>query len=380
MIYFICFFIILCIFQFLYGKYVNKLETVNDKNIIDKIDYIRKNNKNIDTYIQSILKERLDLLESGKLNYKEWINYNNKNKSININYSEPLYISLFENISNTDDFIVRVFDDDSMVNQSWDDLVSKTNDNLYNSRYKVDINLISNMFKNYLRDNKLNIINYYWIEPKNYIITQQKDFFIRFKSKDDIEGIISIGYPINDLLNLQTIKKINNISGFKVIIGYVILFITCFTILFLNFGSYVQLKAYLLLFIVNIYFWYYFNSDDHLSTTEIENQRLTIFSSNLLSISYLIGVNIYIVSTLNEFKNKNLTMETIMLFSFSLLMLLICIYKPDSYHSVNDLVKERISINFLFNFSILMNILIVINYLLYKFNLEFIYKLKLSKK
>jgi len=267
-----------------------------------------------------------------------------------------------------------------MINQSWYDLITRSNNILYNTRYKVDINLINNMFNNYITDSELNSINYYWIEPKNYITVQKKNYFIRFKSKDGIEGIISIGYPINNLLNFETFKKINNIYGFKVIIAYIVLFIICFTILFLNIGTYVQLKAYILLLIINIYFWFYFNSNDHLSTTKSESEKLTLFSSNLLSISYLIGVNIYIVSSLNEFQNNNLTMETVMLFGFSLLLLLICIYKPGSYNTINDLIKQRISINFLFNYSIILNILIVINYLLFKFNINFTSKIRFKKK
>jgi len=380
MIHFISLFIILCIFQYLYGKYVNKSESVSDKNMSHKIEYIKKNKKNIDTHIQYTLKERINLLESGKLNYEEWIDYNIKNKLININYSEYLYINIFENISNTDNFIIRVNEDDLMINQSWYDLITRSNNILYNTRYKVDINLINNMFNNYITDSELNSINYYWIEPKNYITVQKKNYFIRFKSKDGIEGIISIGYPINNLLNFETFKKINNIYGFKVIIAYIVLFIICFTILFLNIGTYVQLKAYILLLIINIYFWFYFNSNDHLSTTKSESEKLTLFSSNLLSISYLIGVNIYIVSSLNEFQNNNLTMETVMLFGFSLLLLLICIYKPGSYNTINDLIKQRISINFLFNYSIILNILIVINYLLFKFNINFTSKIRFKKK
>jgi len=88
-------------------------------------------------------------------------------------------------------------------------------------------------------------------------------------------------------------------------------------------------------------------------------------------VSYLIIVNIFILGTLSKIKNNVLTFETMMLFSFSVFLLLISIFKVNSFITYIEIIKERISLGFLFNYSIILNIFIIINYIFYNYRTNF---------
>lgn len=374
MLFFICFFITLCICQYLFFKYYNiDNKNINNKNFSNLINNIKENNEFIDSHLISILKERVDLLENNKLNYKEWIDFNNKNKNIYVNNKESLSINIYENINGTNNFIIRVFDYEEINNQSLNNYITKLNETFYFMKNTIDINFINNMFKTYVKNNQENTLNYNWIDDKNYVSLYKKSFYIRYKSKEGTEGIILISYPIENLSILITKKKVNFIHLIILIIAYLILFIVTFLIFLLNKdkGTLVKIKAYIILITINIYFLYYFNSYDREYKPLFENNILSLFSSNLLSISFLIGgVNIYIISSLSILKNKTLIKESILLFSFSLILLLASVFRLDIGYKETELIKYRISINFLFNFSLIFNIFLIFNYIIYKFNIK----------
>jgi hypothetical protein len=371
MIYFIFFFIFLCILQYLFIKYIKINESEESLNLNQLIINIKNNNYQIDKNIENILKERINLLNNKNVNYKEWLNYNNKNKYIKINNLNNLSITIYEKIPNTDDFILRVHSDESLINQSWTDIITIINKILYLSRFEADNNLIKNMF-NTNKDNDINTISYNWVHTKNYIVTKLKSIYYKYKTKEGIEGVIFIEYPIENSSKIFNIKKIYNINNYKLFFGYLIFIILSIVFYFINANSFLIIKAYIFVIIINIYFWIYFNSFDQLSTTENENENLKINSSSILSLSYLLSINIFIIGSLNIFKHKTITKETLFLFSFSLILLLFCIIKIDPHHDVVMVIKERVSLNFLFNFSIILNVCMVLNYLIYKYNTNYV--------
>jgi len=339
--------------------------------VINKVEYIKNNNIQIDKYIKNILQERINLLDNG-MSYLEWIKYNIINKTININYKDPIFVTIYENINSTDNFILRVNHDDFLNNVSWTDTLDKLNNIFFYTRYKVDKDLISNMFKNNLITNDLKTINYYWIDSIHFISILKKCYYLRYKSKDGIEGVIFISYPVKNLTKGNLVKNIYNLSFINIIISYIILLIISIVIIILNKNDYlIKIKSYIFLTVINIYFWYYFNSYDQYSSTNEEHQKLTIFSSHILSVSYLIIVNIFILGTLSKIKNNVLTFETMMLFSFSVFLLLISIFKVNSFITYIEIIKERISLGFLFNYSIILNIFIIINYIFYNYRTNF---------
>ena len=371
MYYFILYFVILCILQYLYIKFMNQYISSENIEVINKVEYIKNNNIQIDKYIKNILQERINLLDNG-MSYLEWIKYNIINKTININYKDPIFVTIYENINSTDNFILRVNHDDFLNNVSWTDTLDKLNNIFFYTRYKVDKDLISNMFKNNLITNDLKTINYYWIDSIHFISILKKCYYLRYKSKDGIEGVIFISYPVKNLTKGNLVKNIYNLSFINIIISYIILLIISIVIIILNKNDYlIKIKSYIFLTVINIYFWYYFNSYDQYSSTNEEHQKLTIFSSHILSVSYLIIVNIFILGTLSKIKNNVLTFETMMLFSFSVFLLLISIFKVNSFITYIEIIKERISLGFLFNYSIILNIFIIINYIFYNYRTNF---------
>ena len=86
-------YIIIVIIQILYISYKkNKVE-----NAIHSESYFNNNNKKkLTEFINKTLKERLELLNSHKLSYEEWIDYNNKYNDVYFDKTHKYYIMLYE--------------------------------------------------------------------------------------------------------------------------------------------------------------------------------------------------------------------------------------------------------------------------------------------
>ena len=88
----------------------------------------------------------------------------------------------------------------------------------------------------------------------------------------------------------------------------------------------------------------------------------------MLSISFLVSVNIFILNSLASNKNlinKPIFLESSVIFSLSLLLLLFSIYKQTNFNSISDMKSNRITKQLTFNLVVYYNLFIVINYLLF---------------
>jgi hypothetical protein len=99
------------------------------------------------------------------------------------------------------------------------------------------------------------------------------------------------------------------------------------------------------------------------NTTELEKQQN--INSGILSASFLVGVNIFILNSLQKSLKKDLFLESGFVFAISLILLLIATYKLTDYGTISDIIKVRLSNQLVFNFSVLLNGLIVLNYIIY---------------
>ena len=89
---------------------------------------------------------------------------------------------------------------------------------------------------------------------------------------------------------------------------------------------------------------------------------------NVLSLSFLSGINIFI---LNSFKNDNrieLYKETSIQFAISLIFLLNTLMRITNYETTNDVIKLRISKQIKFDFAIIINTFIIFNYSIFLFS------------
>jgi hypothetical protein len=347
--------------------------TMSESDIIIAKD-IEMNAKNKDLIrkeLNKTLLERMDLLKSGKMGAREWIDYNTKNKFVKINDGD-YYIFIHEHLNDSNNFICRCHANPKYVDLLWSDIIKEQNEQFVTAKYNCDPDLVNEMF-NTSKDDSPDSISYFWNDPiTNKQIKKHSIFLAHDKTTKDKDGheyngfVIGTGYTIENLsVTYQTkyYNKLNNISFLLVILT--VLGITFLLNNYKIFPRFSNAKSFLFLFGSLIYILYYTNTTENLSCPSVEKDKMDNINSGILSISFLIGVNIFIISTLQHTKTIKLNQETSVIFSVSLLLLMFSIFKKTNYTTTDDLIRIRISNQFAFNYSIILNIMIIINYLLF---------------
>jgi Mg2+/Co2+ transporter CorB len=95
-----------------------------------------------------------------------------------------------------------------------------------------------------------------------------------------------------------------------------------------------------------------------------ENTKIQNINSSVLGISFLIGVNIFILTSLKKEVKQKLFIESGLIFSISVILLLVVMFKVTNYMNIRHLMEDRISTQLVFNFAILLNMFVIINYII----------------
>ena len=106
------------------------------------------------------------------------------------------------------------------------------------------------------------------------------------------------------------------------------------------------------LILLNLYLLFFLQSKEYIGSSEIEKGKITDINSGTLSVSFLVGVNTFIITSLKKSLKKNLFIESALIFSISLILLLFSAFKITNFTTIDELVKDRISHQLVFNFSI----------------------------
>lgn len=352
--YFIWIFITICITLYeLYLKYNYKPIVISQNNSL--IDY--KSN------ILNEIKKRLNLLTRKNLNYNDWLTYNQENNVCLIN-NEKLYIFIFQYIPKSDKMVAKVHGNPNYIDFDWDDII-KDQDNIFSFiNEKVNPDLISIMYDlaSNSSDNSDNI-QYYWTDPIQKILVKKRSYFMKYvnPSNPDITGIIGMGYTEQNLISNDKIYYINRINNFQLIIVNFCILLCSLLIFILN----KHILKSILFYIISFVFVYHFVNLEELEgsyATEIE--KINQMNSNILGISFLIGINTFILTSFSN-KVKILFTETGFLFSISVILLLLAAYNHSNYSTIIDIMNNRISDQYLFNYCILVNIFIIFNFIYY---------------
>ena len=355
-------FILILIIQKFSGKFLNFNKT-QKKQIKKRIQFNNINKEKIQDIFISEIKKRIKLLDN--MSYNDWIEYNKKNKIIKFDNYE-YYFFIFELTIPTrsfdnSTFINRVHIDNNFINFSWSDIIKTTKDHLVFSKFSADENMLANSYILGKQDNlENNIINYYWYDYTTQYTTK-KYSIVKTWFKDNISGIIGIGYNyeiIDDKNGFKVIKYIN-----KPILIFTILSTLIITLLMYYLYSDFK-KSVIFLLLSHVYITYFINIREDISSPQTELDKIKNINEGILSISFLAGVSIFILSNLRKNNNKLFT-ESAIIFTFSIIFLLFTTYKITDYTSVEDIIKVRITNQFQFNFAVILNIFIIINYLLH---------------
>lgn len=333
---------------------VNNKKPTNNSIRYDNLENIQKN-------IEKNLLYRADLLNSNKMSFNDWIKYNSEHAVIKIDNKE-FYFFIFQYINNQDDFLTLVHANKDYINLVWKDVMKDQQENFPFIKEETNEKLIHNM-QDLGNLKKVNSIKYFWTDPLERTLIKKESYFINWYDKNDNKkGVIGMGYNTNNILQTNTISYSNYIHYFNLtILNIIILLVISVTFFITNH----RVKSLLLLLICLFYITNYIQSKELLGSFETENLKVQGINSSILGISFLVGINIFILSSLKREIKNNLFIESGIIFSLSLMLLLLSMFKVTNFMNIRELMEDRISNQLLFNFCILLNLFVIINYVLF---------------
>lgn len=354
-------YICIIIVQMFYIKYATDIKDLKHE---ANVKFNRENEEQLLNFFKNTLTERLNLLKTKKMSYHEWIDYNKEHVLAEYDNAHQYYIFIFEVLPNHN-YIQRVSANDNLVDVSWDDILKVNNEKLIYTKYATDKSLIQN-FYDISSINDFNEIKYYWLDPLTTRSVSKQSIVARWDDKESGKtGVIGMG------LDLEYIDE-NNIFFYFKEMGYgpaalisLLTFIISVVLYKLKGEKNQNSKAIIFLLLTNIYLMYFLGKYELYGSNDMENKKQENINSGILSVSFLVGVNIFILTALQKAIKKHLFTESGVVFGVSLILLLIATLKNTNFMSSSDVLKSRLTTQLIFNFAIILNILIIINYIMY---------------
>lgn len=358
------FYIFIIIFQILYIKFKDQFFSTKTK--LDKrIEFNNSYYEEINQYLYRVLKERVNLLVSGKMSYKEWLEYMDKNKIVKIKDRE-YYFFVFErgdDRGDEGDVIKTIIHANAdYVGLSWTDVMKDVGEKFVFLRQTTDPNLI----KNFFQIGKMGItkMNYFWPDPIASIPVKKESQIITIpKGKDHNELNVGIGIDLEDLDKSNRFQYSNVIHwSYFIIISLLTFVISIIVSIFSNKRDPI-FKPYMFLILTNLYLLHFLTNSEYHGTTETEIKKIDQINNGILSVSFLVGVNTFIITSLTKSSNIELFTQSAVVFAISVILLLFSAFKVTDAITINELIQDRIGNQLIFNFSILLNAFVVLNYI-----------------
>ena len=348
--------LLLVFFLFLVNQIV--LIYVNSKDKNTKIKY--ENLDEIQKKMKEELMNRSGLLNTNKMNFDKWLIYNTENDILKIG-DKSFYFFIFEYINHQDDFLTHVHANEEYTNLVWKDVMKDQKEHFPFIKEETNDKLINNMYE-LGQFNKINKIKYFWTDPIEKTLIKKESLFLKWYDKyNKKSGVIGIGYNTNNILETITID-------YSDYIHYIYIFIINIIILVITYATYAlnnnKIKATIFLIFTYLYLINFINSRELIGSFASENIKIQNINSSVLGITFLIGVNIFILTSLKKEINQKLFIESGLLFSVSVILLLMVMFKVTNYMNIKELMEDRISTQLVFNFSILLNMFVIINYII----------------
>lgn len=355
-------FIIIC--QLVYLKYFVTLELPELQN---KINWNIHHMDFIQDRFKEVLTSRVTNLKNKKMSYDDWIKYNLENMLVEID-DKKYYIFVFEMLPNTNyqRLITKVHGNREYINLSWEDVLKDVQDHLIILKHTTDSNLIANMYDLCSRtSNSVQQIEYYWLDPLSLRPVNKLSNVLRY---DDPEtgrtGVIGVGLDLKDLSIDNSYIYWQKINWHCPIFVSVFVYIATIILYKIN-ANKIQFKSFFFFIILNIYLTYFLGMSEVSGTTSSEQQKENTINSGIMSVSFLFAVNIFILTTLQKSFHTALFTESGFVFSLSVLLLLFSMIKTTDKKTTEQIMSARLCTQLLFNCSIILNTLIIFNYIIY---------------
>jgi len=335
------------------------------------VEYNIKNKDKLQKIFNEEIDKRVKLLETGKLNYQDWIKYMNNNTFLDID-SNKYYFFVGEKL-NDNTFMIRSHAEKRYIDFSWEDVLKDYNEGLVATKYTTDADLLINAYNLSGPNSNIEIIKYYWLDPLSKMSVEKETTVKRWtEKKTGRTGIIGIGKTTELLSDLHS-----NIQLFKIkkpILALISLS-TLLLSLVISFmekqSKYSNAKSLFILGILNVYFFYFITINEEPTSFKTELERVKEINSGILSVSFLASINIFILTTLNNELKTGLFAESSIIFGLSMFLLLFATLKDTNYKNIQDILELRVSNQFIFNYSVLFNTFIIINFLIYAISIKF---------
>lgn len=361
-------YVIIVILQVLYIKYITgrKEYTRLDK----QVEYNNKHYAEISDFLREKLKERVQWLTSGKMNYREWVDYTSNNPAVTFEEGHKYNFFIcergtFKTPGDSEVFKIAGNQNENYVNVTWKDIYSDASDQFVFVKQSLDPSTLLRFFE-FGKPDVINEITYYWvdyIEGELTPIVENSFYMIIPATKDHNTAVISVSM---DMINLKTENKFYYDSVIQ--LPYIaILSLLSFIISVLLYVSSItnsKYISYVCIIVTNVYLAMFLTSAEYRGTAETETKKIKQINSGVLSVSFLVGVNTFIISYLTKNQHTDLFMQSAIIFSISIILLLSVLVKVTDYITITEMVENRLTSQMFFNFSLLLNIFVVATYII----------------
>lgn len=361
-------YIFIIIISVIYTIYTPKYFSYGEKYLYDKTLYNKKNKEKL----ESIFKERLNIyskqINHDKMNYDEWFENISKDYIIKLENDYIYYFFIYEKVPESEDMIINLAYDKTLYKDTtsrfdFKQYIHISKDRFSETRFDVSDEIAYNMFC-YSEIGEIRDMSFYWIDPYYYNVAVKNAYFTKWKTRDGREGIIGIGFDSYNLTYESSYKVIDNIHLLEFCISSLLLFSISFIIFSINANKFSKIESIIFLILSHIYIIYFINKTDHISSNDGELSKISDINSSILNISFLSAINIYIIDSISK-KNSTLFKETSYVFCITTVFLLLACYKSTDQNSINQVTGARYTNQYLYNLSVILNFLIIINYLVY---------------
>jgi hypothetical protein len=364
----ICY-IIIVILQIIITKYSSLDLSENVVKLNKKIKY---NLEHKDELLKKFSTEVVTIankINSGEMNFDEWQLYFTKLPGYEID-GNKYYFSIWEYLDKkpNEEYVILHYGDPNYVGLTFTDLEAEMKEILINSKNTITPNVNKYSFS-VSKIGGANGFVYNWVDPLSLQSVKKQNVNSLWKDKTGRTGYVSIGIDLENLSQTDSYKYYKHVTNLKLFFSSIITIIIAIVINNLNATKYSNIRAFLFLFISNIYIFIFLNSYENESTLENEKLKMTRITSSILSLSFLSGVNIYILKSLFENK-KNFFQETAFIFGLSIVLILMSIYKYKNANDMSNLITQRVSSQLTFNLAVLFNMFILINFIFYSLSIK----------
>jgi hypothetical protein len=369
----LCYVVILALQYYYVKNYLTDWQKLLPTNRDQDIDYNKTNASELITLFDETITDRVNLLKS--ISYTDWLKYNNDNCIVSFgdgNYE----INVFERVQNntvdyltSSDSILRVGKDTDSIGLSYSDIIKEKNYSFLFSMFSLSPNMVNQMYELSKSSGGVNAANYYWLDDISHRAVKKKFVFLDYEKKNENEdeskivGVICISYVVNDV-ELDYSNKYYDFMESSFLISISVTIFISSIILYLSTNKQDIVKPLILLVGSNAYLTYFMSTTEGVTSLVTEQEKVKDINDGILSISFLVAVNIFIIETLKKVKTKySLHNESAFLFCLALILLLLALYKKSNYNKIDNVRAHRIEKQFMYNLSIFINLFILVNYL-----------------